>query len=114
MVGDETDDIGGSGVPLLREQRRERISDGLQSRGLTGEGAVDDHPVEVPLQLPDVLPHAPRDEEHDIVGEVDALCVRLLADNRTLGFEVGRLNVSDQPPHEAGAQALLEALDGRW
>ena len=65
------------------------------------------------LEFAHVLADAAGDEENDVVGQVIPLGVGLLADDGALGFEIRGLDVGDEPPDEAGAKALLEALDAR-
>ena len=42
------------------------------------------------------------------VGQHDVLALRLLLQDGDLGFEIGRLNVGDQSPLEAAAQAVFD------
>ena len=53
------------------------------------------------------------DEREDFVGDAEE-CVglRLLAQDGEAGLELGRLDVGDEAPLEAGAQAVLQAGDG--
>ena len=50
-----------------------------------------------------------RDVLEDLVGHLEPLGLRLLAEDRDAGLEVGRLHVGDQAPLEPAAHAVLEA-----
>ena len=45
----------------------------------------------------------------DLVGHLEPLGLRLLAEDRDARLEVGRLHVGDEAPLEAAAHAVLEA-----
>ena len=73
-----------------------------------GEGAEGDHPGERALDLADVGLDAAGDQVGDVVGQADPLDLGFLLEDGDAGLEVGRLDVGDEAPLEAGAQALLE------
>src|SRR2546425_3080071 len=77
----------------------------------TGQGAERDHPGERALQLADVRLDPARDEIGDIVGEPDALERGLLLEDGHARLEIRRLEIRDQAPLEARAQALLDLRD---
>jgi len=92
------------------------------AQGLLGEGKVDvaagearegDEPDEASLEFADVRLHLARDEEGDVLGELHALRLGLLAQDRHLGLDVGGLDVGDEAPLEAAVQALLDRRDLR-
>ena len=47
-------------------------------------------------------------EKRDIRGQQDVLALGLFLQNSYLGLQVGRLNIGDQSPFEATAQAVLD------
>ena len=60
------------------------------------------------FELADVGADVGRDEERDVGGQRALLALGLLLQDGDLGFEIGRLNVGDQAPLEARAQAVFE------
>ena len=50
-----------------------------------------------------------RDVLEDLVGDLEPLALRLLAEDRDAGLEVGRLHVGDEAPLEPAAHAVFEA-----
>ncbi len=44
----------------------------------------------------------------NIIGQHDLIALRLLLQNRNLGFQIGRLNVGDQSPLKARAEAIFD------
>ena len=69
--------------------------------------APGDEPHQRAFKLAHVGAHVRGDEERDIGGQVHLLALRLLLQDGDLGFEIGRLNVGDQAPLEARAQAIF-------
>src|SRR5690606_5934293 len=63
------------------------------------------------LELADVRRDHRGDVLDDVLGDVDALARRLLAEDRDARLEVGRLHVGDETPLEARAHAILEARE---
>ena len=63
------------------------------------------------LQLTDVGLDVLRDVGGNLVGQLDAHLVRLVADDRDAGLEIGRLDVREQAPLKAGLHAVLERVD---
>ena len=72
-----------------------------------GEGGDPDQGA---LELADVALDLRGDELQDLRRRAHALLRRLLAQDRDAGLEVGRLDVADQAPLEAGAQPVLERV----
>ena len=60
------------------------------------------------LQLADVALDLRRDQFEDVVGNSDAVHLRLLAQNGDAGLEVGWLNVGDQAPLESCAEPIFK------
>ena len=88
---------------LLREL------DGHRPPGQRREG---DNARERAFELADVRGDAAGDEGEDLrVGDVDRVRLHLLAQDGDARLQVGRLDVGDQPPLEAAAQARLERRD---
>ena len=73
--------------------------------------AEGDHARERALELADVGLDATGDQVGDVVGQPDPLDRGLLLEDRDPRLEVGRLDVGDEAPLEAGAQALLDLRD---
>ena len=84
---------------LLRDG--ERDLDAIQA-------APGDEAHERAFELADVGADVRGDEESDVDGQADVLALGLLLQDGDLGFEVGRLDVGDQSPLEAGAQTVFE------
>src|SRR5262249_35572150 len=59
----------------------------------------------------DVGLDAAGDQVRDVIGQQDALDLRLLLENRHARLEIRRLDVREESPLEAGAEALLEVPD---
>ena len=74
-----------------------------------GEGGDAD---ERPLELADVRRHLRGDELECLRRHLDLVALGLVAQDRQARLEVGRLDVGDEAPLEAAAQALLERRDG--
>src|SRR5581483_9207492 len=67
---------------------------------------------ECAFELADVVAHVARDEaEHLVRDATEVLGAGLLAEDRESGLELGWLDVGDEAPLEARAQAVLEGGD---
>src|SRR3990172_2601096 len=77
----------------------------------TGQRAEGDHAREGALKLADVGLDAAGDQVGHIVREAHALDAGLLFQNGHPRLEVGGLDVGDEPPLEARAEALLDLWD---
>ena len=86
---------------LLRERHRDVAA---------GQRRVGEQPDERSFELPDVRLDAAGDVERHVVGQLDALGLGLALEDRDLRLEIRRLDVGDEAPFEAAAQALLESL----
>ena len=64
-----------------------------------------------PFQLADVGGDLGGDEQGDFVGQVEPFGTRFLLQNRTAGFELGRLNIRNQAGLESVPQPFFEAGD---
>jgi hypothetical protein len=62
------------------------------------------------LELADVGADDVGEVQGDLVGDRDAVVLGLLAEDGDAGLEVGRLDVGDEAPVEAGDQSVLHAL----
>ena len=60
------------------------------------------------LEFADVALDAAGDELEHVVGHVEPIHLRLLAQDRDAGLQLRRLDVGDQAPLEPGAQPVLE------
>ena len=76
-----------------------------------GEARVGDQADQATLELADVGAYLAGDEEGDVLGNLDPLGLRLLAQDGDLRLDVRRLDVGDQAPFEAAVQALLDRRD---
>ena len=76
------------------------------------EGGEGRHPDEGALELADVGGDARGDVLQDVEGQVEALGGALAGEDRDAGLQVRGLDVSQQAPLEAGAQALVEPTEG--
>ena len=112
LVADELLDLFHS------DDRRRRIEEALE--GLLGQVEVDplaleggegDDPAQVALELADVGLDLVGDVEGDALGQDDGLGLGLLLEDGDPRLDVRRLEVGDQAPLEAGAEALLEVGD---
>src|SRR5712671_985784 len=83
----------------------------LHAHLAAAERAERDHAGERPLDLADVGLDATGDEIGHVIGKPDPLDLGLLLEDRHPGLEVGGLDVGDEAPLEAGAQALLDLRD---
>ena len=92
-VGDEISqhDLGQRLVDHRLVQRRERR-----------------HADQRTLELADVAIDAAGDEFEHVVRHIQAIHLRLLAQDRDAGLQLGRLNIGDQTPLEAGPQPVLQ------
>ena len=82
---------------------------------MTAEGDLDavhaapgDEADERAFEFADVGAHVAGDEERDVDGQLCLLGLGLLLQDGDLGLEIGWLNVGDQAPLEARAQAVFE------
>ena len=103
--------LDGDDLLFLAPQVGQHFLGEVDAHLAAGEGAEGDHPGERALELADVRLHAAGDQVGDVVGQADALQRGLLLEDRHPGLEVRRLDVGDQPPLEARAQALLDLRD---
>ena len=97
----------GVGDDVLEDHLGQGLVDGLLVEG--GEGR---HPDEGALELADVGGDARGDVLQDVEGQVEALGGALAGEDRDAGLQVRGLDVSQQAPLEAGAQALVEPTEG--
>lgn len=68
--------------------------------------------VSAPLELADVVADVVGDEGEHLVGDaLEVVGVGLHAQDREAGLEVGRLDVGDEPPLEAGPEALVDVFE---
>ena len=109
VSGHDLQDFGGidAGVFAAHEVP-ERLSGKLDGKRPAGQGRESQDAVQAAFELADVGLDRASDEERHVVGHLDFLCRRLLADDRHLHLQIGRLNVRDQSPLEAGSQPFLE------
>ena len=70
--------------------------------------APGDEPDQRALQLTNVGAHVAGDEQRNLGGKVGLLGLGFFLKDGDLGLEIGRLNVCDQAPLEARAQAVFE------
>ena len=84
----------------LHQLQVDRRAVQARERGDADEGA---------LELADVGRHLRGHELEDLVGHLEPLALRLLAQDRDAGLEVGRLHVGDQAPLEARPHPVFEA-----
>ena len=98
--------------------RREQIGEHSFCHGQIQRDAVEScvraDPVECTLEFADVVLDVGGDEVEDVMGDVLALAFGLLAQDGEAGFELGRLDVGDEPPLEAAAEAVFQRGDGFW
>ena len=87
----------------------QRVRDDLLVDLAAVELGVSVHADERALQLTNVALHAPGDQLEHVVADLDALVLRLLAQDGDTRVKVRLLDVGDQAPLKAGAQALLQA-----
>ncbi len=112
VARDELDDLGGAHPLILgRQDVLQRLLGQLERQRLRGEGGERDHAIEQTFELTDVRAHLAGDEQGDVVRQIGALDLGLAPQDGHLGLEIGRLDVGDQPPFEAAAQAFLERRD---
>ena len=87
---------------LLRERQRD---------GPVLDGGIGADPIESPLELADVRLDLARDEQRNVRGKLHAESAGLLAQDRDLRFEVGRLDVRHEPPREPRHEPFLQRAD---
>ena len=76
------------------------------------EAGVGGDPDQRALELADVVADVGGDEGQDLGRDpAEVLGLGLLAEDGEAGLELGRLDVGDEAPLEAGAEAVLEAGD---
>ena len=76
------------------------------------EARVGGDPDQGALELPDVVADVGGDEGEDLGRDApEVLGLGLLAEDGEAGLELRRLDVGDEAPLEAGAEAVLEAGD---
>ena len=98
---------GGVGEDVLEDHLRQG-----EVNGLLGERGEGGHPDEGALELADVGGDARGDVLQDVEGKVEALGGALAGEDCDAGLQVRGLDVGQQPPLEAGAQALVEPAQG--
>ena len=113
VVADDALDVVDAGLARARV-RRERRAPGARSRGrscLPEQRRLRREADERALELAHVRADRLREEEHDVVGELDLLDLRLLAEDGDARLELGPLDVGDETPREARDEALLHLLE---
>src|SRR5713226_9529896 len=93
---------------FLAPEVGEHVLGELHAHLPTRQRAEGDHTGQGALDLADVRLDPARDQIGDVVGQADSLRLRFLLENGYPRLEVGGLDIGDQAPLEAGAQALLE------
>jgi hypothetical protein len=102
------DVVGGDQALLGAPDVREDLVGEIETEIAAGEAAEGADPNERALELADVGLDLVRDEEGEVVGEREAVELGLLLQDGDAGFEVRRLDVGDEAPFEARAEALLD------
>ena len=93
----------GVGDQVAQHDLGERLVDrGLVQRRERGD------PDERALEFADVALDAAGDQFQDVVGHVEPIHLSLLAQDGDAGLQLGRLDVGDQAPLEAGPQPVFE------
>ena len=100
--------LDGDLAALLVDDVLEHLLGGRQVDRGAGERPVGDQADERAFQLAHVAANVAGDELGDIVGQGDMLALGLLLQNGDLGFKIGRLDVGNQAPLEAGAETVLD------
>src|SRR5271168_2731003 len=73
-----------------------------------GEGSVGHQADERAFELADIGFDGAGDVLGDFIGELHAFAFGFFLQNGDFGFEIGQLNIGDQAPFEARAQALFD------
>ena len=84
---------------LLRVRQRDLSAD---------QGGMSNQTDQRSFQFANVRADVRGDVESDVGGQCDLLLLGFLLKNRDFGFEIGRLDVGDQSPLEAAAQAVFD------
>src|SRR3972149_4323150 len=89
----------------------QRLGGDVDGDGGAGEAGVGGDAVEEALEFADVVLSTVGDEPGDLRGDFDPLFEGFALQYRQTGLLVRRLNIGDEPPLEAGADAVLQAGD---
>ena len=106
------DDLGGDlAGPLVGQDVGEDHLGQLDGERLVVEAGEGRDPDEGAFELADVVLDVGGDELEHLVGDVGLLALGLLAQDGQAGLELGGLDVGDEAPLEAAAEAVLEGGD---
>ena len=95
----------------LGEQILERVGRDLEVQRAAAQARIGHHARQTALELTNVALHMIRDEREHRIVNVDIVLPRAVAQDRDARFDVRRLNIGNQSPLEARAEALLQLGD---